>query len=78
VVAGVLEVLDASFCLFGCVEEKQQQQKTLTVDLATKMLTLPTAPAIQTHAKSLLAALHPSRGAYYDFKVRKHPRPPNQ
>ncbi|XP_065346150.1 E3 ubiquitin-protein ligase UBR4 [Cloeon dipterum] len=70
VVSGVLEVLDCSFTLFGCLEEKQVQQKLVTIDLATKMLTLPTSNNIQTHSKSLLAALHASRGSYYDYKDR--------
>ncbi|XP_066993474.2 E3 ubiquitin-protein ligase UBR4 [Anabrus simplex] len=68
-VSGVLEVLDGCFTLFGHgTDENKASQKAAAVEVATTLLTLPTPVSVQLHTKCLLAALHPSRGAYHSYK----------
>ncbi|KAF4529110.1 hypothetical protein B566_EDAN013679 [Ephemera danica] len=66
--AGILEVLDGCFAVFDFSDDKQQQQKSIAINVATNLLTLPTPNSIQFCAKSLLASLHSSKVGYHQFK----------
>ncbi|XP_046403829.1 E3 ubiquitin-protein ligase UBR4 isoform X2 [Ischnura elegans] len=47
-------------------EEEAARMEALGV--ATHLLTMPTPPSVQMRAKALLAALHPTRVAYHQYK----------
>lgn len=70
-ISGVLEVLDGCFTLQGsaATDENKTAQRTSAVEVATQLLTLPTPICVQLHTKCLLAALHPTRAAYHNYKV---------
>lgn len=68
-VCGILEVLDSCFTLATEATEIRQNQRSQAVSLASHLLTLPTAPCVERHVKSVLAALHPSRQSYHNYKV---------
>lgn len=68
-VSGILEVLDGCFTLTGSnTDETKNQQKSLAIEVATVLLTLPTPTSVQHHTKSLLSALHTSKAAYHNYK----------
>lgn len=70
-ITGALEVMDGYFTLYGsaATDEIKAAQRMAAVDVATKLLTLPTPICVQLHTKCLLAALHPTRSAYHSYKV---------
>ncbi|CAG2064198.1 unnamed protein product [Timema podura] len=69
-VSGVLEVLDGCFTLFGnTMEESKLAQRGTAVEVATRLLTLPTPMSVQVHTKCLLAALHTTKISYHSYKV---------
>jgi len=70
-ISGVLEVLDGCFTLYGntTTDENKTTQRTVAVEVATQLLTLPTPVCVQLHTKCLLAALHTTRAAYHSYKV---------
>lgn len=70
-ISGVLEVLDGCFTLYGnaTTDENKTAQRTVAVEVATQLLTLPTPVCVQLHTKCLLAALHTTRAAYHSYKV---------
>jgi hypothetical protein len=70
-ITGALEVMDGYFTLFGsaATDETKAAQRIAAVDVATQLLTLPTPVCVQLHTKCLLAALHPTRGAYHSYKA---------
>jgi hypothetical protein len=74
-ISGVLEVLDGCFTLQGnaATDENKTAQRTAAVEVATELLTLPTPICVQLHTKCLLAALHPTRAAYHNYKVCLRP-----
>ncbi|XP_044730066.1 E3 ubiquitin-protein ligase UBR4 isoform X3 [Chrysoperla carnea] len=68
-ISGVLEVLDSSFLLFGnSNEEKLLNQKTLALEMATKLLILPTPMTVQMQTKAVLSSLHTNKQVYHNFK----------
>lgn len=74
-ISGVLEVLDGCFTLQGnaATDESKTAQRAAAVEVATQLLTLPTPICVQLHTKCLLAALHPTRAAYHNYKVCQIP-----
>nr|CAD7412937.1 unnamed protein product [Timema poppensis] len=68
-VSGVLEVLDGCFTLFGnTMEESKLAQRGTAIEVATRLLTLPTPMSVQVHTKCLLAALHTTKISYHSYK----------
>ncbi|XP_077505275.1 E3 ubiquitin-protein ligase-like protein poe isoform X4 [Amblyomma americanum] len=60
-----LEMLDDCFSLSSLSEEwLSGGAKGSALDVATRLLTLPTPPAVHQQVRALLSALHPSRTAY--------------
>jgi hypothetical protein len=74
-ISGVLEVLDGCFTLYGSalMDESKTAQRSAAVEVATQLLTLPTPICVQLHTKCLLAALHPTRAAYHNYKAGLRP-----
>lgn len=64
--SGILEVLDGCFAL-SHLEDKNSLKST-AVSLSTELLTLPTVSGVQKNTKALLAALHPSKQTYHNYK----------
>lgn len=70
-VSGILEVLDGCFALHGNTpDESKSAQKSAAIEVATSLLTLPTPVSVQLHTKSLLSALHSTKTAYHNYKVK--------
>lgn len=65
-VSSILEVLDGCYTVGA---SSDVVLKSTAVQLATQLLTIPTASCIQLQAKSLLAALHSTLQAYHSYKV---------
>nr|KAG5693182.1 hypothetical protein BaRGS_014072 [Batillaria attramentaria] len=72
-----LEVLDGAFATVTPPEsvpavpkshKELEGKRAKALELATKLLTLPTPPAVQQHVKSLLASLFPTKAAYHTHK----------
>ncbi|KAL5011608.1 hypothetical protein ScPMuIL_010159 [Solemya velum] len=61
-----LEVLDGAFGTLSADDKDPTRQKTL--DIATKLLTLPTPRNVQQNTRSLLLSLFPSAIAYHTHK----------
>ncbi|XP_065311151.1 E3 ubiquitin-protein ligase UBR4 isoform X4 [Dermacentor albipictus] len=60
-----LEMLDDCFSVSSLSEEwLTGNAKGTALEVATRLLTLPTPPAVHQQVRALLAALHPSRTAY--------------
>ncbi|KAL1427424.1 hypothetical protein MTO96_017476 [Rhipicephalus appendiculatus] len=60
-----LEMLDDCFSVSSLSEEwLSGNAKGTALEVATRLLTLPTPPAVHQQVRALLAALHPSRTAY--------------
>ncbi|XP_034944940.1 E3 ubiquitin-protein ligase UBR4 isoform X2 [Chelonus insularis] len=66
-VSSILEVLESSFTLSPNDEGKLLLRNT-AIDVASRLLTLPTPPLVQIHTTALLAALHNSKVAYHAHK----------
>nr|XP_012152236.1 PREDICTED: protein purity of essence isoform X3 [Megachile rotundata] len=66
-VAGMLEVLELSFNV-PTNDENRLSLKATAIDVASKLLILPTPPLLQIHTTALLAALHSSKQAYHLHK----------
>lgn len=67
-VSSILQVLESSFTLSSGDEGKNVLRST-AIDVASRILTLPTPPSVQMHTTALLAALHGSKSAYHSHKV---------
>lgn len=67
-ISGLLEVLDSSFSLFLTSDDKLSVHKTSAMEVATKLLCLPTPTSVQMYTKALLSALHTSRHLYHNYK----------
>ena len=67
--SSILEVLVSSFTLSSNDDTKSSLRST-AVEVASKLLTLPTPPQVQVHTTALLAALHNSKSSYHSHKVR--------
>ncbi|XP_074655636.1 E3 ubiquitin-protein ligase UBR4-like [Tubulanus polymorphus] len=65
--ASSLEVLDGCFSVTTLGEDGESARQA-ALDLATSMLTIPVPSNVQQYTKSLLAALHSNRTAYYNHK----------
>ncbi|XP_076674868.1 E3 ubiquitin-protein ligase-like protein poe isoform X2 [Andrena cerasifolii] len=66
-IAGILEVLELSFN--ACTTYKHRLSlKATAIDVASRLLTLPTPPSVQMHTTALLAALNVTRRAYHVHK----------
>ncbi|XP_071445233.1 E3 ubiquitin-protein ligase UBR4 isoform X2 [Hetaerina americana] len=48
--------------------EEDEAARMEALEVATHFLTMPTPPSVQMRAKALLAALHPTRAAYHEYK----------
>ncbi|XP_077538894.1 E3 ubiquitin-protein ligase-like protein poe isoform X3 [Haemaphysalis longicornis] len=61
-----LEMLDDCFSVSSLVAEEGLTGSTRSgaLDVATRLLTLPTPPTVHQQVRALLAALHPTRTAY--------------
>ena len=59
-------MVDNTVLLFAC---DQESKRAKALELATKLLTLPSPMAVQQHVKSLLASLFPTKQAYHNHKV---------
>lgn len=71
-IAGILEVLELSFNV-SSNDENRLSLKATAIDVASKLLILPTPPSVQIHTTALFAALHPTKQAYYLHKVNSIP-----
>lgn len=72
VVCGILEVLDSAILLMSGDQSKGQQLPVSSLTpLVSHLLILPTATCVQRQVKSVLAALHPTRQSYHNYKVRE-------
>lgn len=67
-IASVLEVLESSFIL-SSHDENKSSLKATAIDVASRLLILPTPPSVQMHTTALLAALHSTKQAYHFHKV---------
>ncbi|KAI0242917.1 E3 ubiquitin-protein ligase UBR4 [Lamellibrachia satsuma] len=65
--ASCVEVLDGCFVLSGHTEEKEVRKQT-ALELATRLLALPTPSCVQLHTKALLASLFTTRQFYHTHK----------
>lgn len=70
--SGILEVLDGCFAM-SHLEDKNSLKST-AVSLSTELLTLPTVSGVQKNTKALLAALHPSKQTYHNYKASCYER----
>ncbi|ESP04880.1 hypothetical protein LOTGIDRAFT_156120, partial [Lottia gigantea] len=62
-----LEVLDGAFATSKTPEEKDQSREK-ALEVATRLLTLPTPNTVQQHTKSLLASLFSTKHNYHNHK----------
>lgn len=67
-IASVLEVLESSFIL-SSHDDNKSSLKTTAIDVASRLLILPTPSSVQMHTTALLAALHSTKQAYHFHKV---------
>lgn len=67
-ISSILEVLESSFIL-SSHDDNKTSLKTTAVDVASRLLILPTPPSVQMHTTALLAALHITKQAYHLHKV---------
>jgi len=70
-IASVLEVLESSFIL-SSHDDNKSSLKATAIDVASRLLILPTPPSVQMHTTALLAALHSTKQAYHFHKVYKN------
>lgn len=68
-ISSILEVLESSFMLSSHDDNNKPTLKTTAVDVASRLLILPTPPSVQMHTTALLAALHNTKQAYHLHKV---------
>lgn len=68
-ISSILEVLESSFIL-SLNDDNKPSLKTTAIDVASRLLILPTPPTVQMHTTALLAALHNTKQAYHFHKVR--------
>ncbi|XP_046612558.1 E3 ubiquitin-protein ligase UBR4 isoform X2 [Neodiprion virginianus] len=66
-VSSILEVLESSFTLMSS-DDTISSLRTMAVEVATNLLTLPTPAPVQMHTVALLAALHNTKTAYHSYK----------
>lgn len=66
--SSILEVLESSFILSSHDDNKPSLKGT-AIDVASRLLILPTPPSVQMHTTALLAALHNTKQAYHLHKV---------
>lgn len=67
-ISSILEVLESSFIL-SSHDDNKPSLKTTAIDVASRLLILPTPPSVQMHTTALLAALHNTKQAYHFHKV---------
>lgn len=67
-IASVLEVLESSFIL-SSNDDNKSSLKATAIDVASRLLILPTPPSVQMHTTALLAALHSTKQVYHFHKV---------
>ncbi|CAB0040844.1 unnamed protein product, partial [Trichogramma brassicae] len=65
-VSSVLDVLEYSFTLSN--DDSKSELKQSAIEVASKLLTLPTPPPVQMHTTALLSALHVSKPQYHAHK----------
>ncbi|KAL0119215.1 hypothetical protein PUN28_009656 [Cardiocondyla obscurior] len=73
-ISSVLEVLESSFIL-SSYDDNKISLKTTAIDVASRLLILPTPPSVQMHTTALLAALHNTKQAYHlhkDYALLSH------
>ncbi|KAF7280363.1 hypothetical protein GWI33_006135 [Rhynchophorus ferrugineus] len=63
----IFKSLDASLYIYSS-EERFTKLKAPALQIATKLLTLPTPPSIQVHSKALMLTLHPTKQQYHSYK----------
>lgn len=68
-VSSILEVLELSFNL-STNDDNKLPLRTAAVDMASRLLVLPTPPLVQVNTTALLAALYSSKQMYHFHKVR--------
>lgn len=67
-ISSILEVLESSFIL-SSHDDNKTSLKATAIDVASRLLILPTPPSVQMHTTALLAALHSTKQAYHLHKV---------
>lgn len=67
-ISSVLEVLESSFIL-SSHDDNKTSLKATAIDVASRLLILPTPPSVQMHTTALLAALHSTKQGYHLHKV---------
>jgi len=68
IISSILEVLESSFIL-SSHDDNKTSLKATAIDVASRLLILPTPPSVQMHTTALLAALHSTKQAYHLHKV---------
>ncbi|XP_018403962.1 PREDICTED: protein purity of essence [Cyphomyrmex costatus] len=66
-ISSILEVLESSFIL-SSHDDNKTSLKATAIDVASRLLILPTPPSVQMHTTALLAALHSTKQAYHLHK----------
>ncbi|XP_018338757.1 PREDICTED: protein purity of essence isoform X6 [Trachymyrmex septentrionalis] len=66
-ISSILEVLESSFIL-SSHDDNKTSLKATAIDVASRLLILPTPPSVQIHTTALLAALHGTKQAYHFHK----------
>ncbi|KYM85360.1 E3 ubiquitin-protein ligase UBR4 [Atta colombica] len=66
-ISSILEVLESSFIL-SSYDDNKTSLKATAIDVASRLLILPTPPSVQIHTTALLAALHGTKQAYHFHK----------
>ncbi|XP_025161061.1 protein purity of essence isoform X3 [Harpegnathos saltator] len=66
-ISSILEVLESSFIL-SSHDDNKPSLKSTAIDVASRLLILPTPPSVQMHTTALLAALHNTKQAYHFHK----------
>ncbi|XP_011335506.2 E3 ubiquitin-protein ligase UBR4 isoform X2 [Ooceraea biroi] len=66
-ISSILEVLESSFML-SSHDDNKSSLKATAIDVASRLLILPTPPSVQMHTTALLAALHNTKQAYHFHK----------
>ncbi|XP_014478762.1 PREDICTED: protein purity of essence isoform X5 [Dinoponera quadriceps] len=67
-ISSILEVLESSFILSSHDDNNKPSLKSTAIDVASRLLILPTPPSVQMHTTALLAALHNTKQAYHFHK----------
>ncbi|KYN27374.1 E3 ubiquitin-protein ligase UBR4 [Trachymyrmex cornetzi] len=73
-ISSILEVLESSFIL-SSHDDNKTSLKATAIDVASRLLILPTPPSVQIHTTALLAALHGTKQAYHfhkDYALLSH------